>query len=361
MAGLKKNSSEPFYLQIYRSLLAEIVSGAIPIGAKLPGMKLLAEQYNVSTITINLALNRLICDGYCIRRPKKGTFVNSRNSREERPRTGTIILFSETDNSEIDLVDTSFYTHLRQSTGRVSQFDLLVISGHRNYERMMRQLKENKNIIGVVFLTIFDLRLVLRAASEHPELQFVLLNYQFSGFANLAPENLKGVFNDEFNGGYMAALKLIADGARKTGVLFFGHASNENYNLRLKGFLQAHNDRGVPFDRNLIINIAELPTMQCGYDGMANLLSMRDNLDAVFCVNDLLAAGAQNFLSESKRLGTIRIMGYDNHNIELHISHHFSTIGIDFRTMTSAAINMILKPDEYPCRALHIPPMLISV
>ena len=52
-----------------------------------------------------------------------------------------------------------------------------------------------------------NLSFALKLARSYPTLPFVLLNYQFAGFEQLAPSNLRGVFNDEFCGGQTELLK----------------------------------------------------------------------------------------------------------------------------------------------------------
>ena len=46
-----KNGAESAYLQVYRQLREDIVSGAIPNGMRLPSKRMLAEELSVAVIT----------------------------------------------------------------------------------------------------------------------------------------------------------------------------------------------------------------------------------------------------------------------------------------------------------------------
>lgn len=68
-------SKEPLYTQIMRDLLANIESGAWPVGHQLPSEKELEAQYDASRGTVRRALAELELRGYITRMPGRGTFV----------------------------------------------------------------------------------------------------------------------------------------------------------------------------------------------------------------------------------------------------------------------------------------------
>ncbi len=63
------------YQRLAKKLCDKILSGQYPPGIKLPGHRVLAQQYNVSTITANHALDELLKAGLAVRKPRSGTFV----------------------------------------------------------------------------------------------------------------------------------------------------------------------------------------------------------------------------------------------------------------------------------------------
>lgn len=68
---------EPLYQSIYTDLKHKIITDNYTLQEILPNEKDLAEQYDVSTITIKKAMELLKEDGLIIRKPRKGTIVVS--------------------------------------------------------------------------------------------------------------------------------------------------------------------------------------------------------------------------------------------------------------------------------------------
>ena len=73
---IERCSGESAYLQLYRELRADIVSGALAPGAKLPSKRSLAEELGISVITVEHALALLCDEGYLLSRPRSGFFVS---------------------------------------------------------------------------------------------------------------------------------------------------------------------------------------------------------------------------------------------------------------------------------------------
>ena len=71
-------SQHPVYLQIYRMLRGDIISGAYAYGARLPSKRLLAGELDVSTITVEHAYALLCDEGYAESRERSGFFVKFR-------------------------------------------------------------------------------------------------------------------------------------------------------------------------------------------------------------------------------------------------------------------------------------------
>lgn len=355
------NISEPLFRQIYRRLLTEIVEGRRVPGEKLPGLKVLAAQFGVSTMPVNRALDELIQQGYCVRRPKQGTFVAEGEPCSAKVTSSkTIILYSENENSEFNLVDVPFYTHIRKIAEHCCQANLLILSGKNARTELDQQLTLRRGeCLGVIFVTVCSLQVVLEHAQKHPLIRFVLLNYLFPAFAELAPPNLTGVFNDEFCGGYLACSYLIARGRRRFGILQY-EVSDENYRLRIAGFQQAHADSQTVLASDYVLDVGlTLPPIERGYNGIAAQLERDPRLDAVFCVNDILAAGACKYLNARNVRSQIEIVGYDNHLPELHRVNRFATIAINTQMMSAAVIRMLTEPYRNRGKQLLIAPRLV--
>ena len=73
-------SIRPVYLQIYKQIKDDIISGNYPYNTKLPSKRLLADETETSTVTIEHAYALLCDEGYAEARERSGFFVIFRNS-----------------------------------------------------------------------------------------------------------------------------------------------------------------------------------------------------------------------------------------------------------------------------------------
>ena len=73
---LQKHSGSSLYEQLYRAIKADILSGALGPGDKLPSKRMLANHLEVSVITVKTAYEQLIAEGYLYGVEKKGYFVS---------------------------------------------------------------------------------------------------------------------------------------------------------------------------------------------------------------------------------------------------------------------------------------------
>lgn len=68
-------NAHPVYLQIYRQIKEDIVNGTYPHGSKLPSKRLLSEETETSTVTVEHAYLLLCDEGYVEARERSGFFV----------------------------------------------------------------------------------------------------------------------------------------------------------------------------------------------------------------------------------------------------------------------------------------------
>lgn len=75
----KKEEAVPAYLQLYRQLREDIVQNIYPFETRLPSKRLLADETNVSIITVEHAYALLCEEGYVESRPRSGYYVSFRS------------------------------------------------------------------------------------------------------------------------------------------------------------------------------------------------------------------------------------------------------------------------------------------
>ena len=84
---LEKAPGIPLYEALYRCIREDILSGRLTAGQKLPSKRALAENLEVSKITVEGAYNQLLAEGYIRSVEKVGYFVETleRIGRTEHP------------------------------------------------------------------------------------------------------------------------------------------------------------------------------------------------------------------------------------------------------------------------------------
>jgi DNA-binding transcriptional MocR family regulator len=73
---LNRNSEEPIYRQLIRHIRAQIESGTLPPGTRLPASRDLAQQIDISRISVVNAYAELRAEGYLSAHAGRGTFVS---------------------------------------------------------------------------------------------------------------------------------------------------------------------------------------------------------------------------------------------------------------------------------------------
>ena len=73
--ALDAASDVPLYEQLYRSLAAEMRTGAVPAGTRMPGKRRLAAELSVSVNTVDAAYQMLAAEGYLEARERSGFYV----------------------------------------------------------------------------------------------------------------------------------------------------------------------------------------------------------------------------------------------------------------------------------------------
>lgn len=83
---LDSSSETPIYLQLYRHIRAEIESGRIKTGEKLPSKRALASHMNISVVTVESAYGQLLSEGYIYSKAGSGFYVEENYFSEELPK-----------------------------------------------------------------------------------------------------------------------------------------------------------------------------------------------------------------------------------------------------------------------------------
>ena len=94
------NSNESLYVQLYKSIRNDILSGELKAGEKLPSLRSLSKDLNISITTAQLAYNQLLVEGYIASKPQSGYYIAEISSSKQREQSNPYanVVDSETAN-----------------------------------------------------------------------------------------------------------------------------------------------------------------------------------------------------------------------------------------------------------------------
>ena len=156
------------------------------------------------------------------------------------------------------------------------------------------------------------------------------------------PDRWPGVASDAIGAGRLAAQHLLDLGHREFG--FLGPATNVHaIRMRERGFMQTLAANGIRIDSTMLRRVAA--TAAGGQRGMRALLDLKRPPTAVFCINDLVAAGALKVCSiDGVRVpGEMSIVGCDDIELATLLMPELTTIAIPARELGARAARLLLQ------------------
>lgn len=357
----RKSSATPVYLQIKKQLREYIVRNKLEPDAPIPNVKQVAEMTGVSLRTADLAMMALVEDGICYRRPKKGTFVaHNVFANIGQRRVVGINCHHSMQEMENSLLEMAVYRGIAEKGQELKVMPFFITGDMDENIDFYRNSKEMA-LTGIVLLSETSRYNNLDYLKAFPNVRFMLINYDVASFDD-APDNIVGIFNDDFSGGYQAAEYMVSKGYREFAVFSY-KVADENYHRRIDGFRQALSDSGIKlhpemiFDGGMPVDKNEKELIKIGHELMRQALDSGCKFDAILSVNDFLAYGAKEYCQNTGN--SIGVIGYDNLNPQLSQRLHFPTISIDFCGMGRKAVE-VLSGQSIPARKIiRISPRLI--
>jgi LacI family transcriptional regulator len=337
MPGPIRLSNRKFlYSQVYDVLYEKIVNGTYK--EKLPTEKQLITAFKVSGITVRQALNKLVLNNVIYRRPKKGTFIDPD--------------FFKTKNNEIANKD----VYLAVSSSIMGGFyDVYyykifesIEKGLRKsgYNMIMIRLEDGQTISQKLLERILlgNCKVLLIAGYVEPDFLNYLSSHKIRPVcieSNIDRDDIITVMVDNVGGAYDAVEFLIHSGHKR--IAFLGGKDELCSVGRLEGYRNALESHGLKFDPGLV-RMKGL-YIENGREGMAELLDLKADFTAVFCVTDHAALGALSILKERKVMvpEDLSLIGFDDLEFSGHISPGLTTMRTDRGKLGELAVKKALE------------------
>ncbi|KIL32857.1 GntR family transcriptional regulator [Bacillus subtilis] len=111
--NLERESPIPMYLQLSNQIAEQIISGELKSGCKISSVNELVKLYEVSRVTVTLAIEDLVKKGFIISKQGKGSYVRTNQQTEH---LSTLRSFSELSNQDLDFQEVISFEHITVPT-----------------------------------------------------------------------------------------------------------------------------------------------------------------------------------------------------------------------------------------------------
>ncbi|EPX9363112.1 HTH-type transcriptional regulator GalR [Aeromonas veronii] len=163
----------------------------------------------------------------------------------------------------------------------------------------------------------------------------VLINRIVPGFES------RCVALDDRYGSWLATRHLIQEGHKKIGFLCSNHQISDSQD-RMQGYLDALQEHNIPVDERLISRGS--PDELGGEAAMTELLSRGQQMTAVVCYNDSMAAGALSVLSDNgiEVPQELSLVGFDDVLISRYLRPRLTTVRYPIIAMATQAAELAI-------------------
>lgn len=328
---LEHGGTESYYMQIANKLKEELREGSFSADQRICTQKELCARFGVSHITVNKALDQLVSEGLLYRRRGKGTFLAEPRKRQQTSVIGLVV----------NNVANPFFAELTRAVQRraVAEGYDLTLYDNSNF------LEESKSIEMLVRRNVDGVLLVpsMNSAEEglirglnDAGIPFVYLNRALAG-----PQADRVVL-DNAAGTTMAMDYLFSLGHTRIGFVAAAPFTSviEERLATFKGFMASRHLSGDEF-----VEISGLVNEHGGRDAGRTLLAARHRPTAVFCANDITAAG---FMKAARDSGVgipreLSVVGFDDIDMAKHLLPPLTTVRQPLREMAETATEILIR------------------
>ena len=187
----------------------------------------------------------------------------------------------------------------------------------------------------------------------------LIISYAFTEIPGISTVE----FDDE-EAAYNMTEHLINNGHKEIAVVA-GKKENIHTIRRLEGYKKALADHKIKLDES-IIKYAEWER-ESGYKAIKDLMGKsKKSFSAVFCFNDLMAAGVYDYLGENNLTPgkEISVAGFDNRTVSQYLKPDLTTVEIPLydigRKSAEQIISQIKAPEKYKATQSFVKCQLIS-
>ncbi len=298
---------KPKYFSLMEHLKADIVSGVISPGEKLPSENELSQKYSLSRHTVRKALGILEQDGYVEAFHGKGTYCSENMNHARKSKNIAVIttyisdyIFPRLIQGMDNILSESGYSIILKNTGNSRQKEAKCL------EELLK-----KDIDGLI-IEPSKSEMICKHRNLYENLDKLGIPYIFIQGIYSEMKNQPHILMDDARGGYLVTRYLLELGHRN--IVGFFKADDIQGLERHKGYVKALQEAGISYDPdNVVWFHTEDRKVKPGL--VAREMAETKNLpDGIVCYNDQIAV---QVMEELEKAGIripedISITGYDN-------------------------------------------------
>ncbi len=296
------------YSQLMEDLKAQILSGQIQPGEKLPSENMLAKEYEVSRQTVRKALEILENMGYVYAEHGRGTFC-SELVRHAYPSRNIAVVTT--------YLSDYIFPRIIQGIDEVltgSGYSIILKNTRNSRSNEARCLEEllQKNIDGMIIepskSQIYCSHIALYQKLDEYKIPYVFIQGCFEQMSDKP-----AILMDDVRGGYMITKYLTDRGHRH--ILGVFKADDSQGQNRHKGYARALQEAGIAYDPDNVIWFYTEDRSMHPFGRICQMVQAGKKMDGVICYNDQIAVKVIHALQEcgKKVPKDVSVTGYDNY------------------------------------------------
>lgn len=302
---------EPKYSIVKKTIKSKILDGTYEPHQKIPSESEMMRQFAVSRHTVRLAVGELVSEGWLYREQGAGTFCADRTEKQ-RQESGS--------RKNIAIVTTYISDYIFPSIIRGAEAYLSDQGYHVTLFNTNNDHEKERIYLERIITQGFDGAIIepTQSAFTNPNINYYLnlerldIPYIMINAYYDALEPVRVVVDDE-KGAFLQSEHLIENGHKE--ILGFFKTDDMQGSLRMKGYLKAHREYGVPINPKHIVTYNTTEKHTKPIEKLRSFLSQQgSHPTAVVCYNDELAMKLLNVIREHQLRvpDDISIIGYDN-------------------------------------------------
>ncbi|MGP4062073.1 GntR family transcriptional regulator [Halobacillus sp. H74] len=302
---------ETKYSIVKKSIKSKILDGTYEPHQKIPSESEMMRQFNVSRHTVRLAVGELVSEGWLYREQGAGTFCADRTD-QQRKEAGS--------RKNIAIVTTYISDYIFPSIIRGAEAYLSDQGYHVTLFNTNNDHEKERIYLEKIITQGFDGAIIEPTQSaftnpninyylnlERLDIPYIMINAYYDEL-----EPVRVVVDDE-RGAFLQTEHLIENGHKE--ILGFFKTDDMQGTLRMKGYLKAHREYGVPITPKHIVTYNTSGKHTKPIEEFECFLNQQGpHPTAVVCYNDELAMKLLHIIREHQLRvpDDISIIGYDN-------------------------------------------------